>query len=78
MVKVKATITTEVVRYIDEDINNHNEVKRKLLEKLAVDGYVNTKIDYIVITRENPPDPSDIDIDYYFDPDHLGFMYGRL
>ena len=65
MVKVKATISTEVVRYIDEDMNNYKELKRKFLEKLAVDGFVNNNIQYMVVTREDPPDPSDIDAEYY-------------
>jgi hypothetical protein len=77
MVKVKATITTEVVRYVDEDMNNNKELKRKFLEKLAIEGFVNNKIDYMVVTQEDPPDPSDIDYEYY-ESDTSSFMYGKF
>lgn len=64
MVKVKARIMTDVEYMINVDIKEGAEVKRKLLEYLAKDGYENNQINFI---KTEKVDVEDLDLDLDLD-----------
>lgn len=78
MMKVKARILTDVEYTLDT--TDHDMAKRKLVERLAVDGYVNS--DIVELTTTTVPYVSNLD-DICFDDIDIAlkpecFMYGKL
>ena len=74
MIKAKVRILTDVDMTVDVDINNYREVKRKVLERLAKDGYVNSEITFIHTEKIDRIDELTFDLD-----DEIStFMYGKV
>lgn len=74
MMKVKARILTDVEYIIDT--TDHTMAKRKLLDRLAVDGYENSEITECTTTTITEPDINFDDLDTDFCTPC--YMYGEI
>ena len=61
MYRVKAVIITDVEYLID--VEDHRDIKRKLQDKLAVDGYKNAEVTHFRAEKEKVIE-WDLDIDF--------------
>jgi hypothetical protein len=77
MMKIKARIATDVEYTVEAD--NHDEAKRRLLERLAVDGYTNSTI-LNTVTNDVDTGFLDLDLDIGIDTSYSPpcFMFGKL
>lgn len=76
MLEVEVTVQHKVKMRIDEKIENSRDVRRKVIEKLARDGFVNSKIKYMTTTLA-ADDELDLDFDDHLEY-HGTYMYGKI
>lgn len=74
MIKINARILTDVEYVLDIPIEDGKEIKRKLKESMARDGYVNTEFQNIKTERI---DSEELDLDMDLSEFAQSFMYGK-